>query len=254
MEFSTFNSQFSILLVSFFIIALIYSSVGFGGGSSYLAILALLSVNFQLMRTTALLCNIIVVVGGVYIFYKEGKLDLKKSWPLVLSSVPLAYVGGLWPIKQDTFFILLGVTLVVVSILLWLQPEKKSLTKNSKYDTIAFKAMVGGGMGLLSGLVGIGGGIFLLPILHFTRWDEAKKISAVASFFILVNSISGLTGQLQQQGSPDWHFVWPLLLAVFVGGQIGSRLGAQKFNPVYVKRITAVLIFIAGSKILIDNF
>jgi uncharacterized membrane protein YfcA len=241
------------LLASFFVVALVYSSVGFGGGSSYLAILALMEINFQLMRSTALLCNIIVVTGGVYIFYKEGKLDLKKSWPLVLSSVPMAYVGGLWPIRQETFFILLGATLVLVAILLWLQPEKNSYG-NTNYNTLSFKIVVGGGLGLLSGLVGIGGGIFLSPILHFIRWDEAKKISAIASFFILVNSISGLAGQLQQQQTLDWNFIWPLLLAVLIGGQIGSRLGAQKFNPVYVKRITAVLILVAGSKILFDNF
>lgn len=252
-EFSILNSQFSILLLSFFIIALIYSSVGFGGGSSYLAVLALLAVDFQLMRSTALLCNIIVVIGGVYIFYKEGKLDFKKTWPLVVSSVPLAYLGGLWPIRQDTFFILLGLTLVIVSVLLWFQPEKSSAYSDKTYDTIAFKVGVGGALGFLSGLVGIGGGIFLSPILHFIRWDEAKKISAAASFFILVNSIGGLAGQLQQRASLDWNFIWPLLLAVFIGGQIGSRAGAQKFNPLYVKRVTALLILVAGSKILIDN-
>jgi uncharacterized membrane protein YfcA len=254
LEISNLNSQFLILIVSFFFIALIYSSVGFGGGSSYLAILALAAVDFQLMRSTALLCNIIVVVGGVYIFYKEGKLDIKKTWPLVISSVPLAYLGGLWPIRQDTFFIILGITLVIVSILLWFQPEKNTSVSNKTYDTIAFKVGVGGALGFLSGLVGIGGGIFLSPILHFIRWDEAKKISAAASFFILVNSISGLTGQLQQRTSLDWAFIWPLLVAVFIGGQLGSRLGAQKFNPIYVKRITAVLILVAGSKILLDNF
>src|SRR5688572_28697495 len=156
LEISNLNSQFLILIVSFFIIALIYSSVGFGGGSSYLAILAILAVDFQLMRSTALLCNIIVVVGGVYIFYKEGKLDFKKTWPLVISSVPLAYVGGLWPIQQNTFFILLGIILIIVSILLWLQPEKTSSFSNKTYDTLAFKIGIGGALGFLSGLVGIG--------------------------------------------------------------------------------------------------
>ncbi len=245
--------QFSILVLAFFIIALIYSSVGFGGGSSYLAILALMAIDFYMIRSTALLCNIVVVSVGTSIFYKEGKLDFKKSWPLVISSVPMAYVGGLWPIRQEVFFILLGVTLVSVATLLWLQPEKNVGLSNSKYDTISFKIFTGGALGLLSGLVGIGGGIFLSPILHFIRWDEAKKISAVASFFILVNSISGLTGQLQQHAALDWHFIWPLLLVVFIGGQIGSQIGAQKFNPVYVKRITAVLILVAGTKILIDT-
>ena len=254
MEFSTFNSQFLILLTSFFIIALIYSSVGFGGGSSYLAILALMAIDFFLIRSTALLCNIVVVSVGAFIFFREGKLDFKKSWPLVVSSVPMAYVGGLWPIRQEVFFILLGSTLVVVAALLWLQPEKKSTLSNPKYDTIPFKILVGGSLGFLSGLVGIGGGIFLSPVLHFIRWGEAKKISALASFFILVNSIGGLAGQLQQRSVVDWNFVLPLLLSVFIGGQLGSRLGAKKFNPLYIKRITAVLILVAGSKILLDNW
>ncbi len=251
--FSIFNSQFSILVAAFFFIALIYSSVGFGGGSSYLAILALMAIDFYLIRSTALLCNIVVVSVGTFIFYKEGKLDFKKSWPLIISSVPLAYFGGLWPIRQEMFFILLGITLVLVAIVLWLQPEKNTARSNPKYDTVLFKVFIGGALGLLSGLVGIGGGIFLSPILHFIHWGEAKKISAIASFFILVNSIGGLAGQMQKHASIDWRFMLPLLVSVFIGGQVGSRLGAKKFNPVYVKRITALLILVAGTKILVDN-
>ncbi len=239
-----------ILTISFFFIALVYSSVGFGGGSSYLALLAVMGVHFETIRPTALLCNVIVVTGGVYIFYKDGKLDLKKFWPFVVLSIPMAFMGGFWKLSQSSFFIILGFSLVVAAILLWIQTPKPQQIKS---DNMVLNSVIGGGVGFLSGLVGIGGGIFLSPILHLIKWDEAKKISALASLFILVNSISGLAGQLSRASTIDWAFILPLLIAVFFGGQIGSRLGSKKFNPIYIKRITAVLIFVAGLNILKDN-
>lgn len=249
--------EFYILIVSFFVIALIYSSVGFGGGSSYLALLALpvFAIAFPVIRSTALFCNIIVVTGGTIIFYKEGKLSFKEIWPYLISSIPMAYVGGFWPIKQNTFFILLGATLLIVPFLLWFQPQKADESMKSKVpETNLLKISMGGAIGLLSGLVGIGGGIFLAPVLHFLRWSDAKRISALASMFILVNSIGGLAGQFKR-GIPElrWEFLVPLLLAVLLGGQIGSRLGAKKFNPLYIKRITAIVILIAGLTVLKDH-
>lgn len=253
MEIAVDNTQFLLLVISFFIISILYSSVGFGGGSSYLAMLALTAISFTSIRTTALLCNIIVVTAGTYIFYKEGHLQFRKAWPLVLLSVPFAYIGGLWPIQQQTFFILLSSILILVSFVLWFQPSQKKSGKRTAYHSQGFLAIVGGMLGFLSGLVGIGGGIFLSPLLHIIQWDDAKKISAMASFFILVNSISGLVGQLQQHSAIQWNIVLPLLLAVFIGGQIGSRLGAKTFNAIYVKRITALLVLVAGTKILVDT-
>jgi uncharacterized protein len=247
------QTEFIILLLSFFFIALIYSSVGFGGGSSYLALLAqpMFALLPEVIRPTALLCNIIVVTGGTIIFYREGKINWKDVWPFLVASIPFAYLGGLWKLEHHTFFIILGITLILASVALWVKPNNDQLENH--YNNTLINILLGGGIGFLSGLVSIGGGIFLSPILHFLNWSEAKRISALASLFIFVNSISGLAGQLQQRATIDWHLIWPLLLAVFIGGQIGSRLGAQKFNPIYVKRITAVLILIAGSKILIDN-
>ncbi len=251
------SMEFYVLVFSFFIVALIYSSVGFGGGSSYLALLALpiFAIAFPVIRSTALFCNIIVVTGGVFIFYREGKLSVKEVWPYLIGSIPMAYVGGFWPIQQNTFFILLGVTLVVVPFLLWFQPhEDIDQQKPNLSESNPIKIIIGGAIGMLSGLVGIGGGIFLSPILHLLRWSNAKRISAIASAFILVNSIGGLAGQFKR-GIPElsWQFLVPLLVAVFVGGQIGSRLGARKFNPIYIKRITALLILIAGLNILKDH-
>lgn len=246
------ETEYIILLLSFFIIAMVYASVGFGGGSSYLALLAqpVFTLLPDVIRPTALLCNIIVVTGGTIIFYREGKIKLKEVWPFIVMSIPMAYVGGLWKLDNHTFFVLLGTTLFVAAVALWLKPQNTAA--ENRYNKHSINIILGGGIGFLSGLISIGGGIFLSPILHFINWSEAKKISALASLFIFVNSVSGLLGQLHQQATIEWQFIWPLLLGVLVGGQIGSRLGAKKFNPLYVKRITAVLIFLAGLKILFD--
>lgn len=247
--------EFYLLLISFFIIALVYSSVGFGGGSSYLALMAqpFFALMPEVIRPTALLCNIIVVTGGSVIFYRQGKLSWKEIWPFLIASVPMAFVGGFWKLQDSVFFILLGFTLLIASVFLWIQQDVKRVS-SWRMDNTINKAVLGGVIGFLSGLVSIGGGIFLAPILHFLHWAEAKKISALASVFILVNSISGLIGQFSR-GLPnlDWPLMGSLLLAVFVGGQIGSRLGAKKFKPIYVRRITALLILIASLNILKDH-
>ena len=243
-----------ILLISFFFIAMIYASVGFGGGTSYLALMGVMGVSFEIMRPAALMCNIVVVTGGVIIFYKENLLDLKKGWPYIVSSVPLAFLGGQWPIKETTFFYILGFTLVTASIFLWFQEKFSSQNESVGTSNNIPKGLVlGGTIGFLSGLVSIGGGIFLSPILHFLKWDHARKISALASVFILVNSISGLMGQLSRSTSLDWKFILPLLIAVFFGGQVGSRLGAKRFNILYIRRITALLIFVAGLNIILNH-
>jgi uncharacterized protein len=245
------DSTLIILIISFFVIAVIYSSVGFGGGSSYLALMAIMGLSQDIFRPTALLCNIIVVTGGCIIFYREGKLDLKKCLPFVIASIPMAFLGGYWKIENEsTFFIILGVSLIAASVMLWIQPEKLARRKS---ESTLLNIGLGAGIGFLSGLVSIGGGIFLSPALHLIDWDEAKKISALASVFILVNSISGLAGQLARTATIDWTFILPLLLAVLAGGQIGSRLGARKFDPIYIKRVTAVLILVAGINILKDH-
>jgi uncharacterized membrane protein YfcA len=159
--------EFYVLLFSFFVIAFIYSSVGFGGGSSYLALLA--QPFFQLLpdtiRPTALLCNIVVVTSGTVIFYKQNKIEWKEVWPFLVASVPLALIGGLWKLNQQSFFLLLAFTLIVASVLLWIQPETMK-GKNLFLQRIESKIALGGFIGFLSGLVSIGGGIFLSPILE----------------------------------------------------------------------------------------
>ena len=241
----------------FFFIAGLYASVGFGGGSSYLAVLALFGVNFLVMRSGALLCNIVVVTTGTYVFYKNGYLDWRKALPLTLASVPMAFLGGYLPIKERTFFILLGSTLLLAAILTWWRPKSSpTLDEQAAKDTRSqlFNLSIGGGIGFLSGMVGIGGGIFLAPVLYLTRWAEAKTIAATASLFILVNSISGILGQMAKPDFQiDWKFTLPLMVSVFLGGQLGSRLGAVKLPAIWVRRATALLIFYIGGQLLLKH-
>jgi uncharacterized protein len=240
------------LIPIFFCIALLYSSVGFGGGSSYLAALALYGLPMTVIRPTALLCNLIVVTGGTYFFWKNGHLNLKRTLPLVAISVPLAILGGNLPLRERTFFILLGCSLIAAAILIWVETmqKKSNQTLNSQ-----FLLPLSGGIGLLSGMVGIGGGIFLNPILHFFRWAEPKTIAAAAGFFILVNSLATLTTQsFSKITTSDWNLIGYLLGAVFLGGQIGSRIGSRWFSQLQVKRGTALLIFWVGLEIIRRNW
>ena len=241
--------QWAVILL-FFVVAVLYSSVGFGGGSSYLAVLALTGLSFIQFRAIALLCNIVVVSGGTYIFAKNGHYNWKKVLPLALTSIPMAFIGGYLKISQTLFFILLGFTLIVAAFLMWIS---KYITESSKQETpsVVKDGIFGSIIGFISGMVGIGGGVFLAPLLHLTKWDTPKRIAATASFFILVNSIAGLLGQFQ---NPDFYFepniAFVLMLTVFFGGQIGSRLSASKISPFVIKRLTALLIAFVGLRIL----
>ena len=240
------------LILFFFGIAVLYSSVGFGGGSSYLAILTLAGIDYLTLRAVALLCNITVVTFGTFIFWKNGHLDWRKVLPLAVVSVPLAYLGGQMRISERTFFILLGFALLSAGLLMFFQKKLKAkkegeMTKKS----LPLNAGLGGGIGFLSGMVGIGGGIFLAPVLHLLRWDTAKVIAATASCFILVNSIAGLVGQMTNPAlAIDWQFAGMLMASVFLGGQIGSRLAASRFRQDVVRLLTAALVVFVAARIL----
>ena len=245
-----FNNWHIVLL--FLTVAILYSSVGFGGGSSYLAILALTGIAFTQIRSTALLCNIVVVSGNVWLFYQQKIFDWKKTLPLVLFSVPLAFVGGYLKINQTFFFILLGFTLLFAAVTMWVSKRIITNEEKSTKNTIPKNASYGGIIGFISGMVGIGGGIFLAPLLHLTNWDTPKKIAATASFFILANSIAGLLGQYTNPDFViDWNLTSILLITVFIGGQIGSRFSNKLFSPIQLKKATAILIAFVSIRILI---
>lgn len=240
------------LISLFFIVAILYSSVGFGGGSSYLAILALTGIVFTQIRATALLCNIVVVSGNVFFFIQQKKLNFKRVIPLVLLSIPFAFLGGKLKISQHLFFILLGFTLLFAAITMWLSKKIVSSNEDKNKSKTIKNISFGGFIGFISGMVGIGGGIFLAPLLHLTNWDTPKKIAATASLFILVNSIAGLIGQYSNPDfNIDWNLTSILLLTVFIGGQIGSRISNNFFTPIQLKKATAILIAFVSIRILV---
>ncbi len=239
------------LTPAFFLTALLYASVGFGGGSTYNALLALADVDYRLLPAVALTCNILVVIGGTWRFHKAGLLPWKRALPLVIISAPFAWAGGLTPIKETLFLSLLAGSLFVAGAALLLQKDRVHEEAVPDRKATIADLLTGAGVGYLAGLVGIGGGIFLAPYLHITRWAGAKQIAATASLFILVNSVAGLGGQLLKLGGsgalPDVAAYWPLALAVIVGGQIGSFAGTKVLSPTLVKRATGVLIlYVAG--------
>lgn len=246
--------ELTLLMLIFFGIAVLYSSVGFGGGSSYLAILALFFTSFFVIRSTALLCNLLVVSGSCYLFYKKGHLYFKKFLPFIITSVPLAFIGASFRLKEDIFFSILGVSLIIAAIALIVQTITIKSNYNPKNYSKYVPYILGGLIGLLSGLVGIGGGIFLAPILHQMKWDKPIVIAALASFFILVNSISGISGLVVNS---TFKLMWPetigFLVAVFIGGQVGTRFSLSKLSAKRIRIITAILVLFVGIRVLFNN-
>lgn len=247
------------LAPAFFGTALLYASVGFGGGSTYNALLALAGVDYRVLPAVALTCNILVVIGGTWRFQKAGLLPLRRALPVVLVAAPFAWAGGLTPIKETIFLGLLAASLMVAGLALLLQKAgdvaASAVSSEAMPDrrTQVSDLLVGAAIGYLAGLVGIGGGIFLAPYLHITRWAAAKQIAATASLFILVNSVAGLAGQLLKLGSGAMDAValyWPLLIAVVAGGQIGSLAGIRLLSPALVRRTTGILVLYVAAQLV----
>ena len=215
------------LIPGFFGTALLYASVGFGGGSTYSALLALAGIDFKILPIISLACNIVVVTGGVIRFARAGEMPWRGALTIALVAAPLAFLGGLTPIKQATFLTILGASLVFAALAL-LIPVKQSGDAPAPLRPTWPMALAAAPLGYLAGLVGIGGGIFLAPLLHLARWNSARRIAATASLFILINSFTGLAGQLAKSGVARFGEALggalPLLLAVAIGGQIGSYL------------------------------
>ena len=240
------------LIPLFFLTALLYSTVGFGGGSTYLALLVLFSVPYTEMPKVALACNIVVVAGGCYFFIRAGYFSLRKVLPFIVTSIPAAYLAGSVTIGKAVFMWLLFISLAVAGLRMLLSEHSFKVRKEVTWSQAWLVGLpIGALLGALSGLVGIGGGIFLAPVLLLLGWAHAKEVAAAASFFILVNSAAGLLGQFSKGAwLVELGFLIPLLVAVFLGGQIGSRLGSGAFSKVALQRLTAVLILFVSGRLL----
>ena len=233
-----------ILSILFFVTAILYASVGFGGGSTYLALLLLWGVPYFIFPVIALSCNIIVVSGNCFNYIRAGNLNLKLLIPYLIGSIPLAFIGGSLPVKKELFEILLFLVLTTAGFLLLLK-FKSYDDKEENYRKIPaiFSILIGGILGFISGVIGIGGGIFLSPILFLIRAGRPKHIVTTASLFILINSISGIFGQLTKNSIiseiPNY---WYLLIAVLIGGQIGNFLNLKIFPTRILALITGGLV------------
>ena len=245
------------LISAFLITAFLYASVGFGGGSTYNALLILYNVDYLLIPKIALTCNLIVVIGGTIRYQLNNLIPWKKVLALIIFSAPFAWIGGRLPIDKELFLIILGISLLISGILLLIRKEEIenfSKSVNSKIGIFLYSIM-SVLIGLISGLVGIGGGIFLSPILHLTKTIPSMNIAAISSVFILVNSIAGLSGQFMKDNNTNVinefvGYYW-LFFAVLIGGSIGTYLGIKTFHPKIVRRLTAILVIYVSLRILL---
>ena len=239
-----------ILSILFFITAILYSSVGFGGGSTYLALLLIWDIPFYIFPVLALICNIIVVTGNCFNYIKVGNHNFRLLIPFLIGSIPMAFIGGALEISKENFEVSLFLVLSIAGILL--------LTNNKAYQENNFRIrklnplfyiFIGSVLGLISGVVGIGGGIFLSPILFLLKIEKPKNIVTSASLFILINSVSGILGQLTKETVLNEILIyWPLFLSVLIGGLIGNYLNIKILNGRVLAIITSLLVIFVSTR------
>ncbi len=245
-----------ILSISFFVTAILYASVGFGGGSTYLALLLILDVPYYIFPVIALICNIFVVSGNSFNYIRAGNLNLKLLIPYLIGSIPLAYIGGSLQIDKNLFEFFLFLVLTFAGTMLLIN-FKSYDDENATYKDIPMiiSILIGGILGFVSGVVGIGGGIFLSPILFLIKAGKPKHIVTAASLFILINSISGVIGQLTKNiVLIEVSNYWYLFLTVMIGGHIGNFLNLKIFPTRILALVTAALVLFVAIRIGVKLF
>ena len=239
-----------LLAILFLVTATLYSSVGFGGGSTYLALLLIWGIPYFIFPVIALLCNIIVVSGNCFNYIRAGNLNLRLLIPYLIGSIPMAYIGGSLPIEKRFFEILLFLVLVIAgSLLLFNFNSYDEKEESYRKIPIVISILIGVALGFISGVVGIGGGIFLSPILFLVRAGKSKHIVTTASLFILINSISGIIGQLTKNDVlVEVQNYWYLFVAVLMGGQMGNFLNLKIFPTRILALITGLLVLFVAAR------
>lgn len=236
-----------LIIFAIFIVAVLYSSVGHGGASGYLAVMALLAIQPEVTRPTALVLNLFVASIGALQFWRSGHFSSGLFWPFALASIPFAFLGGIIQLPTNVYKIVLGGVLVLAGMrLAW----NLSSSGEIKRPKLAICLAIGAIIGLLSGLVGVGGGIFLTPILLLANWSDTKTAAGVSAAFIFVNSAAGLAGNYSQLFTLPQN-VWLWIAAAVVGGIVGSMLGVKKLDSLTLRRILAAVLLFAGVKLIV---
>ena len=240
-----------ILSIFFFITAILYSSVGFGGGSTYLALMLIWNIPYYIFPILALICNIIVVSGNSINYVRSGNLNFKLLAPYLIGSIPFSFFGASMSLTKELFEILLFVILIIAGIFLLIQ-SKSFNNDQIKINSIPkiLSVSIGSIIGFTSGIIGIGGGIFLSPILFLMKAGYPKQIATTASLFILINSIFGVAGQLTKDIVFDEFLnYWPLFIVVLIGGQIGNFLNIKFLSGKTLSIITSLLVIFVAIRI-----
>ena len=241
-----FESSEVAIIIAVFVVAVLYSSVGHGGASGYLGVMAFLAVSPNVTRPTALVLNLFVASIAFIQFYRAKHFDWRIFIPFAAASIPLAFIGGMIQLPATIYKILLGAVLILAAIRLAINLKSASEPRAPK---IWICLIIGAILGFVSGLVGVGGGIFLTPILLLFNWTETKKAAGISALFILANSVSGLLGNYAQVLLLPPN-VWIWIAAAIVGGVIGSTLGSFRFNSLTLRRVLAFGLIIAGAKLI----
>jgi uncharacterized protein len=236
-----------LLSAAILLVAFLYATVGHAGASGYIAVMTLFSLAPSVIRPSALVLNVFVASIATWQFWRAGYFSWKLFWPFAVTSVPMAFIGGFISLPTAVFKVIIGVVLLL-SAVRFLLPNQSESEPHPPSRTVAFG--VGGVLGFASGLTGVGGGIFLTPLVIFMRWARTKNASAISALFILVNSISGLLGAYASTPRLPVVVV-PMAIAAVAGGTCGAYLGSRRFSPVIIRRFLAVVLLIAGIKLIL---